>query len=187
MTDIMELDDYTGHDEWHAVYTIQLSELIKSGVFDWARPELDWSEAAYSAEQYKRVCDYFIARFKWREISMLTILQWFDTLKYKLIYELSPKYNELYKVLENEINILADSDEYYKERVIGSDYPETMLSGNSDYASSGTDKEGETVRLGNIINATERFQLAWHGIDELMVDNLESMFIGAYTLNVNGW
>ena len=37
----MWLDDWTGHDQWNAVYTITIGELIDCGLFDWKRPELD--------------------------------------------------------------------------------------------------------------------------------------------------
>ena len=71
------VETYTGRDEWHDVYTISLGELVADGSFDWSRPELDWSDAAYDAEQYTRVCDYFIQRFYWREISLLPLKKWF--------------------------------------------------------------------------------------------------------------
>lgn len=38
-----------------------------------------------------------------------------------------------------------NTDEYSKNREIGSDFPQTQLAGNADYASTGKDYEGETV------------------------------------------
>ena len=67
---IMWLDDWTGRDQWNAVYTITIGELIDCGLFDWKRPELDWSSAAFNEDQYDRVCSYFIERFYFREISL---------------------------------------------------------------------------------------------------------------------
>lgn len=180
MPDIID----SGVNGWHSVFTIQLGELIEFGVFDWNRPELDWSDAAYSPEQYKRVCDYFIARFEYREISIVPPLEWFGILHRKLVYELCPKYNELYKAVAGGYNPIADEDEYYKERKIDSSYPETQLSGNADYISAGTDREYERVRIGK---ASEAFAMAreLHGVDEMMLDELESCFIGLYTANAN--
>ena len=170
---------------WHAAFTIQLGELVESGVFDWSRAELDWSSAAYSTEQYKRVCDYFIARFEYREISIVPPLEWFGILKRKFVYELSPKYNAAYKQLADGLNLLANEDEYYKERHISSSYPETLLSENADYISSGEDREFERIKIGNSADALERLN-QFKAIDEMMLDELEGCFIGLYTANING-
>lgn len=181
---LQEQIDYTYQPEWHAVYTVQLGELIQSGVFDWKRPELDWSSAAVDVEQYKRVCDYFIERFRYREISIEPFLEWAQMLKRKFVYELMPKYAPMYKAAES-VQPLAESDEYYKRRTVDSEYPETLLSGNSDYASTGTDEEWERVKVGNLADAVERFK-GYHATDELMLDELETMFISSYTSYVDG-
>ena len=176
---------YTGKPEWHAVYTIQLGELIESGVFDWNMPILDWSESAYSFEQYTRVCSYFMERFEFREISLIPFYEWAKRLRYKLVYELMPKYRPLYASFESGINPLADYDEYYKEREITSAYPETMLSGNSDYASDGKDIENERIRLGNVTEREQQYMEGFRAIDSAMLDELECMFTCMYTSNVN--
>ena len=64
------IDNDTSPDEWNAIYTIQLGELIETGVFDWSMDSLDWSEAAYSPEQFHELCKYFEQRFYFREISI---------------------------------------------------------------------------------------------------------------------
>ena len=172
--------------DWHAVFTVQLGELIEMGVFDWTLPELDWSEAAYSPEQYKRICEYFVARFEYREISIVPPLEWFGILKRKLVYELSPKYNQAYKAFDDGFNPLASEDEYYKERHISSSYPETLLSANADYISAGEDREFERIKVGNASDAFEQLTRL-HALDESMLDELESCFIGLYTANINGF
>lgn len=179
-----DLDTFAGHPEWHAVVTIQLGQLIESGVFDWGRDELDWKSAAYDDAQYSRVCEYFNARFYWREISILPVRQWFDYLRRKLVYELMPKYRPLYEAI-GDANPLAAKDEYFKERVIQSDYPETQLSGNSDYASFGTDKENQHVTLENPAVQIGLYAEGFKGVDELLLDDLDSMFVGLYSLNIN--
>lgn len=178
---------YTGVPEWHAVYTIQLGELVASGLFSWSKPILNWSDAAYNAEQYTRVCAYFIDRFEFREISLIPFYEWAKRLRYKLVYELMPKYKPLYEAFESGVNPLADFDEYYKEREITSAYPETMLSGNSDYASDGKDIENERIRLGNITERENEYVNGFRSIDAALLDELETMFVCMYTANVNGY
>jgi hypothetical protein len=68
--------EYTGVDEWNAVYTVSIGELQAAGVFDWSNPLLDWSGAAYDEEQYERVCNYFVERFYYREISLEPFEEW---------------------------------------------------------------------------------------------------------------
>ena len=177
---------YKYQDEWHAVYTVYLGELVKSGVFDWKRPELDWSSAAFDEEQYQRVCAYFIDRFEWREISMLPILKWFNYLKRKFVYELMPKYKPLYERVAEGINPLSNETEYYKNRTIESAYPETLLSANADYITDGKDEEYQRIKEKGTADAMVNFAAMYKGVDELLLDELEIMFIGMYTTNVNG-
>ena len=179
--------DYTYQNEWHSVFTIQLGELVQSGVFDWSRPELDWSSAAFDAEQYARICAYFIDRFMFREISITPALEWFIMLKRKLVYELMPKYKPVYERLKDGFNPLAISDEYYKERAIDSDYPETLLSKNADYVSFGKDTEYEKIVEGNATDLATKYAVYYKGADELLLDDLESMFVCMYTSHVDGF
>lgn len=183
--DPQEWDDFTGHDQWNAIYTIQIGELIDCGLFDWSRPELDWSSAAFDAEQYKRVCDYFIERFYYREISIEPFLEWAVILKRKLIYELMPKYKPLYERIAEGINPLSDSNEYYKNRTIESAYPETLLSENADYITDGRDEEFERIKEGNFVDSVEQFAMRYKTVDEWLLDDLESMFVCMYTANIN--
>lgn len=178
--------DYTGNPEWHSVYTIQLGELVQSGVFDWSKPELDWSSVAFDQEQYERVCTYFIKRFYWREISLLPILQWMNILQYRLVYELMPKYKPLYERIAQGYNPLAEKDDYYKERKITSAYPETVLSGNSDYITDGIDTEHETIHEGSIVDATNKYMIEFQAIDKALLDACEDLFTCMYSANVNG-
>ena len=187
--DVFEVPDelaFTYQNEWHAVYTVYLGELVQSGVFDWKRPELDWSDSAFSAEQYERVCTYFLDRFKWREISMLPVLKWFDYLKRKLVYELMPKYKPLYERVAEGVNPLSGENEYYKNRTINSSYPETLLSSNADYITDGRDEEYQRIREKDMVEALNDFASRYKGVDELLLDELEIMFISMYTTNVNG-
>lgn len=178
-------DEYTGHDEWYAIYTIQLGELIDKGVFDWNRNILNWEDAAYDDEQYKRICDYFIDRFMFREISIEPFYEWALTLKRKIVYELMPKYIPLYEMVKDGINPLQITNEYYKNRSINSSYPETLLSGNADYVTDGKDEEYQKINEGSIVDSYINYAENFSYIDEMMLNELESMFISMYTLNIN--
>lgn len=177
--------NYTGESIWNAVYTIQLGELVESGVFDWKKPELDWSSAAIDAGQYERVCAYFIERFFYREISMEPFLQWANVLKRKLVFELMPKYKPLYERISDGVNPLSDGNEYYKNRTIQSAYPETLLSENADYITDGRDEEFQRIKEGNLADSSANFALKYKGVDQLLLDELETLFISMYTANVN--
>lgn len=185
MGDVVEA--YTGKDEWHDVYTITLGELIESGVFDWARPELDWSAAAYDADQYKRVCEYFIQRFYWREVSLLPLKKWYMMLRSKLVYELMPKYKPMYERMAQGFAPLGVEDEYYKGRRINSAYPETLLSGNSDYISDGTDFEEEKIREGETVERYAAYIEMFKPLDTALLDELEEFFTCMYTFGVNSY
>lgn len=180
-----EWDAYTGEDEWNAVYTIQIGELIACGVFDWSNSLLDWSGAAYDEAQYDRVCDYFIERFYYREISLEPFEEWARTLHRKLVFELMPKYKPLYERVAEGINPLSGENEYYKNRTINSAYPETQLSGNSDYVTDGRDEEFQRIKEKDYIEATAQYAESYKSIDEMMLDDLETMFISMYTTNIN--
>lgn len=180
-----ELNEYTYQDEWHAVYTIQLGELIKSGVFTWDK--VNWEDAALDDEQYTRVCGYFEDRFYFREVSTLPLREWFLILHRKLVYELMPKYKPLYERIAEGVNPLQDGNEYYKNRTINSSYPETLLSENADYITDGHDEEFQRIKESNISDSLEKYNAKYRSVDELLLDELESCFISMYTSNVNGW
>lgn len=180
-----EWDDYTGTDQWNAVYTIQLGELIDNGVFSWDSELLNWRSAAYDPEQYARVCAYFIERYRYREISIEPYKEWARMLRRKLVYELMPKFKPLYERVTEGINPLSDSSEYYKNRTIDSAYPQTLLSGNSDYVTDGRDEEFERIKEGAFAETMVNYAEMYKGVDELLLDSLESMFICLYTANFN--
>ena len=178
--------DYTGKSDWHAVYTVQLGELIECELFDWGKDYLRWQEAAYDDEQYIRVCNYFIERFRYREISIIPFKEWAQMLRRKLVFELMPKYKPLYERVAEGINPLSNSDEYYKNRTIESAYPETLLSDNADYITDGRDEEFERIKEGNPAEMIRTYADMYEDVDQLLLDELESMFVCMYTANVNG-
>lgn len=183
---LASLDTETGTPEWHANYTVVLGSLIEDGIFKWDSEYLDWSSVAYDDAQYERVCAYFIERFRYEEISVLPVKQWMLMLRRKLVYELMPKYKWLYERVKDGVNPFQDSDEYHKRREIRSDYPETLLSANADYASDGQDLEYETMKETRLAKMAVEYAEYYKDVDNLLLDELECMFIQVYTANVNG-
>lgn len=180
------VNEWTGNNVWNAVYTVQLGELIDKGIFDWSLDILDWSSAAYSSEQYNRVCSYFIERFRFREISIEPFYEWATMLHRKLVYELMPKYKNLYQYLDESFDPAQVSDKYHKRRAVGSDYPETLLSGNADYISNGQDEESEDIQRGDLLESYNKYIEDYQAIDTQLLNELESMFIGLYTASIDG-
>ena len=171
-------DDYP---EWHSVYTIQLGELIEKGYFDWER--VAWGGIGKHTQRIKSA---FVARYYFDEISMLPPQAWLKRLGYKLEYELTPKYAPLYDELEHS-SYLQSEGEYRKSRDIHSTYPETLLDNeNEAYASDGRDFEEEYVKSGNIADSLEKI-VKLNSLDGMLLDELESMFIGLYTTHINGF
>ena len=162
---------------------------------------------------------------------------WANFLTRKIKYELMPKYKILYAEAARNVSLQFDgsesrtlnwnesgngsvtnsrdesSDDYYKKRDIQSEYPETLLSSNSDYISTGNDTEDERVTTRNEAetenNESEREHTqdanmtrqasasAWLNniplalelfgkIDKQLCDELEVMFVSLYSANING-
>ncbi len=172
--------------EGHSVYSIQLWELLEDEVaepfLDWSRSDWDWT--GYNSEQRERICSMFNSRFYWRELSIIPPLRWKQRLLFKLDKELQPKYNYLYKLLDSDLNILQIESEYGKRRDVDSEFPETLLAGNSDYASYGKDSQFENVREGDVLDKINQFK-NFRTVDMLMLDELECMFTDMITTNVN--
>lgn len=183
--DIEEFDNYLGKPRFNAVYTITINELIYNNIFSWDSELLNWESAAYDSEQYARVCSYFIERFRYREISIIPFKEWANTLRRKIAYELMPKYKPLYERVDEGINPLSSENEYYKNRTIESAYPETLLSDNADYITDGKDEEFERIKEGSYVESMIQYKELYQSVDEMMLDELESMFISMYTTNVN--
>lgn len=171
-----------------AQYSITLAELIDDGWFAWQRSYLDWSAAAYNREQFERVCDAFEQRFMWREIAIIPPKRWAQQLKYHLMYEVMPKYRKLYEFLDSDDwQPFGTSDEFHKERIISSEFPETLLSGNQDYASSGRDTEFETVLYQDTFGKWSDWKDRFRDTDMMVLDELDVMFTNIISTHINGF
>lgn len=158
------------NDRWDAM-TVTLGEWYEMGFY---QPLTDdsWRFDAYSELQYTQLCRKIIDRFYYREVSIPTPARW-KTAYLRKLNEIMPKYKLLYERVEQGVNPFQAGRDRAKSRDIFSDFPETMLSGNSDYASSGTDRESDTVREGDITEQAARFAESWNDVDVMILDELE--------------
>ena len=149
-------------------------------------PNPDWVWDYYDIDQYKRLCDKLNARYMFDEISLMPPLVWKQQLIRKL-NEVMPKYKQLYKLLANGASPIQESARYGKSRQIYSEFPETLLNGNSDYVSNGSDREYEDIVDGSWIDKVLQLSRDYQDIDALVLDELEPLFSSLYTVAVNGY
>lgn len=176
--------------DFHAVYSIQLCELIEGGWIDFSDESWDFDSyqregVENDREQRDRLWKKFKARYYWREIGITPPGQWKWELLRKL-NEIMPKYKFAYKLLDENIDILQTYAEYGKSRNIYSEFPQTMLGDNEDYASTGTDKQHENIYLGNWIDTMAKLK-SYDDIDVMILKELETFFSVMFTVNVNGY
>lgn len=165
--------EYEAHPDWHAVVTVCLGELIMDGVIDLSAPDMAFD--AYSPEQAARLIEKIKGRFYWREISIIPVKRW--KWEYvRLLNEIMPKYKPLYKRIEEGLDPFAEGSEYGKHRDIFSEFPQTQLAGNSDYASTGTDREYEIIREGSTAEKAVQFARSYRDVDALILDEMETLF-----------
>lgn len=165
--------------------TITLGEWYELGFYT---PSDDsWRFDAYDDAQYERLCDKFLDRYYYREVSIPLPAQWKRAYLRKL-NEIMPKYKLLYARVEQGVNPFQDSRDRSKSRDIFSDFPETMLSGNSDYASTGTDRESDMLREGSPVELATKFAEMYNDIDALILNELDRvLFTGIMTPTVPLW
>lgn len=177
--------------DFHAVFTITLGELINDGLIDfddgtWVNQPnglaIDW----FSDEQRQRFWAKFGQFYFYREIGEIPYKRWKDNLLAKLAV-IMPKYNLLYNLVDNGIDPLQDYDEYGKSRNIYSDFPQTMLSGNEDYASTGNDNQFERIRQGNVLDKMAQLVRDYNDIDFALLQELDTHFYCVLTSNINGF
>lgn len=175
---LMETDDF------HAIQTITLGELLHDGVIVWDMPELKWD--AYDETQFWRVSEKVQEHYWDREIGVLPVRSWMREYRRKM-NELMPKLKPAYAALESkDFNFMQNSDSYSKGRTVGSSFPATQLRPNQDYGSGASDNESETVSEGNYYDAVQRLQ-NYDDLDYVLVKHVDSLFSSIWTANVNGW
>lgn len=189
---IRALQPYEGADSWqlmetddfHAIQTITLGELLHDNVIVWDMPELKWN--AYDEQQFWRVTEKVQDHYWDRELGVLPVRSWMREYRRKM-NEVMPKLKPAYAALEDkDFNFMQNSDTYGKGRTVGSSFPATQLRPNQDYASGASDNESETVSEGNYYDAVQRLQ-SYDDLDYMLVQHVDSLFSSIWTSNVNGW
>ena len=169
------------YHEYHGVTSVYLGELAEVGWFDLSKPE--WDFLKYSPEQHTILCNKITNRFWDREIGYIPPGLWKRKFLEKL-NEIMPKYIRYYALLANNPNLFGGNSEYYKSRNIFSDFPQTQLGGNSDYASTGNDIEYEKIKQEDILSLQEALD-AYKDIDEMILDELDCLFSGLISVSIN--
>ena len=164
-----------GVPEYHDTMTITLQELLDDPyLYDVVQQRWQTFDA-YDEEQRTRLWSKFRARFNWREIGILPIRRWLDRLMGTL-NEVMPKYKPIYAAIEAGTTVMTDWDEWHKGRDVYSTFPQTALGGsNQDYASSGNDREHETIRDYGLLDVAQRIS-AYNDVDVMVLDDLERLF-----------
>lgn len=173
------------HSDWHAVFTVQLGELMEDGIVDFS--DASWDFDAYDAEQRDRIYSKLTERHRYSEISMIPMLRWKQGVLARL-NEIMPKYKPLYQALKDGTSVLSVGDEYRKERTIYQDFPQTALAPtNQDYARDGRDTEWEHVRDGDFIEKASQIEDIYNDVDVMILKELDKFFMPLFTANVNGF
>lgn len=175
-------------DDFHAVATITLGELLTDGGVDWTQPQWSWREDAYNDAQYARCCRKIENRFYDRELGVMPPSRWRRHFM-RLISEFMPVLIPLYELADgNSGMFLADADTWHKMRSVFSDFPATQLQSGQDYASNATDTQYETIVNGNFIDKIKAIRQGdYVDIDVLLLEHLEECFSPLWTVNINNY
>ena len=178
-----EYEDMPQRNDYHAVVSIELGELIEDGWVDWMDETWHWD--AYDDEQYKRVCQKFDNHYYHREIGILPPGAWKKEILRKF-NEIMPKYKPVYKALADGQDILSIGGEYGKDRTVYSDFPATQLkTEHQDYASNATDRQYEHVQTGDWMEQMMRLK-SYNDVDMMILDEMDSMFSSLLSVSFNG-
>ena len=170
-------------DEFHSVVTISLGELLHDGVIVWDEPEMLWD--AYNTEQFWRVTKAVEERYWDREIGVLPIASWKRRYVGRM-NELMRKLRLAYEKLDGA-NLMQTSDDFSKNRSVGSAFPATQLKPTTqDYASDASDYEGETIVEGNYVQQA-RLLDEYDDLDKQLVDYIDVLFSSLFTVNSNAF
>lgn len=175
-------------DDFHAVTTITLGELLTEGGIDWTQPTWTWREDAYNDAQYARCCKKIENRYYDRELGVMPPGRWRRHFM-RLISEFMPILKPLYELADGNPGIfLTDADTWHKTRIVFSDFPATQLTENQDYASNATDTQYETITNGDFMNKISAIRRGdYVDIDVLLLEHLEECFSPLWTVNINNY
>ena len=189
--------------DFHSVMNVKFGELIYDKIINWNEEKNEkipdytkltwnWKSCVYikdnnfnaQQELYDRLCNKIEGRYFDRDISLTPVWQWKREF-IRTIYEIMPKYNKLYAIID-DVNILQTENKYGKKRSIASSFPQTLLNNESDYASSGVDKENEDIIDGDIIKKLKEHNFDYNDVDVMVLNDLEILFSPFISVSVNG-
>lgn len=175
-------------DDFHAVTTITLGELLTEGGVDWTQPQWSWRDDAYNDAQYARCCRKIENRYYDRELGVIPPSRWRRHFM-RLINEFMPVLNPLYELADgNSGMFLSDADTWHKMRSVFSDFPATQLQSGQDYASNATDTQYETIVNGNFMDKIKAIRQGdYVDIDVLLLEHLEECFSPLWTVHINNY
>lgn len=188
MSDVPTYNELAGiPNEYHASYTFVFNELLDENVFgfdDTAVYNLADGWEHYTDAQATRVLDEIAGLYGYREIGITPLSNWVQAWRGKM-QTCATYANALYKLFDEDI--LQDYHVKERERTIGSEFPQTMLSyENADYASTGRDYVREEAMQGSVLAAIDKVK-DLKSIDELFIDAVDPLFIHLFAPIVNGW
>ena len=167
------LDDIKVGSEYYDQVSSTLGELHERGFY---KPsDESWRFDLGSDERYSRVCGKLLDRYWYREIGVMPLFR-FKQQYLRIANEQAPKFALLYDLVESGFDILQARDEYEKRRNIYSAFPATLLTGNQDYASDGTDAERERVVEGAAVDMILRFADGYEDPDVLFIEKFDILF-----------
>lgn len=175
------------HEQFNAVQSISLGELLHSGVFRWGDKNTVFD--AYDTKTYFRLCQKIEDRYFDREISVLPPKRWFRLFR-NTCNDLSAKYNVLYRFIDQGgmDKFLQTGDDYGKNRTVSSEFPATQLKHEgADYASNASDYEYERVTTGDWLSRMVSYVTDYQDCDKIFVDELDVLFTQLVTVNMNQW
>lgn len=197
-------NDIENKPDFHSIMNVSLGELIYDKIINWNEEKnnkipdytkltWNWKSCVYikdndfnaQQELYDRLCNKIEGRYFNRDISITPVWQWKREF-IRTMYEIMPKYNKLYAIIDN-VNILQTENKYGKKRNIASSFPQTLLNNDSDYASSGVDKEYEDIIDGDIIKKIKEHNLDYKDVDVMILNEIEILFSPFISVSVNGY
>lgn len=168
--------------EFHDANSVQFGELVQAGWLDLTDTET-WAWPKYSDEQDSKLRSKIQNRFWNRGLGILPPGMWKRQFLERM-NEIMPKYTQLYRVLDESPQLLGASSEYYKARNMFSDFPQTQLGGNSDYASTGNDTEYERIKQLDILEFADRLK-DYRDVDVLIMDEIDDLFSCLISVSIN--
>ena len=176
------MGDMMPQEDFHAVVSITLGELMRWNFIVWGEPSWTWD--FWDEKQYWRVSEKIENHYWEREIGVLPPGSWKREFMRKM-NEIMPKYKLLYRAIDDGVDsLIRVGTDYGKARNVGSNFPATQIRETSDYASDASDSQYENQHDGNFLDQAEKLK-QYEDVDLQIVNELDSMFSSLLTVNIN--